>query len=218
MRTFALIGLMAATMMTPAANAADVPTNHKSSIMTSEPAHQSRDNRRTRSEGRAYREGRRDGAQNARQNYRQSERRDERRDAYRERRSYRDGRQDQRQVYRQRRNDNHFEYRGQRYNNWNNSWRQDRRYNWRDYRNNNRAVYRIGRYHGPNYGRGYSRLSIGFTIGSPYYASNYWIHDPWAYRLPSVYGPYRWVRYYDDVLLIDVRNGRIIDVEYNFFW
>ena len=238
MRTLAIFGLLAATMMTPAAYAADTPVNKQASVMQADTAHQYRDDRRGgrgeargqrrggneargqrgRSDNRAYRQGRRDGAQQARQNYQRAERRDERRDSYREQRAYRDGRQDQRQVSRHRRSDNRFEYRGHRYDNWNNNWRGDRRYNWRDYRHSNRNVYRPGRYYAPRYSHGYSRFSIGFTIGSPYYASNYWISDPWSYRLPSVYGPYRWVRYYDDVLLIDIRSGRVVDVEYNFFW
>jgi Ni/Co efflux regulator RcnB len=44
------------------------------------------------------------------------------------------------------------------------------------------------------------------------------LNDPWQYRLPPVHGPYRWVRYYDDVLLIDVRNGYVVDVINDFFW
>lgn len=248
MRTIAILGLLAATMMTPAAHAADVQSGQRSTIMATEAAQQSRDGRGHRgeargqrrgggearsqrgggngtwgqrggrSEGAAYREGRRDGSRQARQNYQRAERRDERRDAYREQRAYRDGRQDQRHAYNDRRRDDRFEYRGQRYDRWNNNWRGDRRYNWRDYRHSNRNAYRPGRYYAPRHARGYSRLSIGFTLGSPYYASSYWISDPWAYRLPSVYGPYRWVRYYDDVLLIDIRTGRVVDVEYNFFW
>jgi Ni/Co efflux regulator RcnB len=240
MRTFAIIGLLAATMMTPSAMAAEIQTHNKVSISVADAAQASRDDRRggrseargkrrggggemrgqraRSSEGRNYREGRRDGAQRAQQNYQRAERRDERRDGYREQRAYRDGRQDQRQVSQHRRGDNRFEYRGQRYDNWNNNWRGDRRYNWRDHRQSNRHAYHPGRYYAPSRGRGYSRLSIGFTLGSPYYASNYWISDPWSYRLPSVYGPYRWVRYYDDVLLIDVRSGRVVDVEHNFFW
>ena len=34
----------------------------------------------------------------------------------------------------------------------------------------------------------------------------------------SLYGPYRWVRYYDDVLLVDVYSGEVVDVIYDFFW
>lgn len=102
--------------------------------------------------------------------------------------------------------------------NWNRSWRNDSRYDWRSYRNQNRNYYRPGRYYSPYRNHYYSRISIGFYLGSPFYASNYWINDPWYYRLPAAYGSYRWIRYYDDVLLVDMRTGYVVDVIENFFW
>lgn len=101
---------------------------------------------------------------------------------------------------------------------WNNGWRNDRRYDWRSYRDRNRSYYSPGRYYSPYRNYGYRRFGIGITIGSGYYGSRYWINDPWSYRLPAAHGPYRWVRYYDDVLLIDLRSGRVVDVIYDFFW
>lgn len=101
---------------------------------------------------------------------------------------------------------------------WNRSWRNDNRYDWRRYRESNRNYFRPGRYYAPYNNYRYSRISIGFYIGAGFYGSNYWISDPWSYRLPAAYGNYRWVRYYDDVLLIDIRNGYVVDVIENFFW
>jgi hypothetical protein len=101
---------------------------------------------------------------------------------------------------------------------WTKYWRNDNRYNWRGYREQNRNYYRPGRYFAPYRGRNYSRISVGFSLGSGYYGSRYWINDPWRYRLPAAYGSYRWVRYYDDVLLVDLRNGRVVDVIRSFFW
>jgi len=100
---------------------------------------------------------------------------------------------------------------------WSNDWRRDHRYDWRNYRNSHRSIFRLGRYHDP-YGWGYRRFSIGFSLGSGYYGSNYWLDDPWQYRLPPAYGPYRWVRYYDDALLVNIYSGQVVDVLYNFFW
>ena len=105
------------------------------------------------------------------------------------------------------------------YRNWDRSgWRRDNRYDWQSYRARNRSVYRIGRYYAPYNGYAYRRLSIGFSLGSMFYGNRYWINDPWSYRLPQVYGPYRWVRYYDDVLLVDIYSGQVVDVIYDFFW
>ena len=100
---------------------------------------------------------------------------------------------------------------------WSNHWRQDRTYNWRHYRDRNRSVFRLGRYHDP-YRYGYRRFSIGFSLFPSYYRSNYWLNDPWMYRLPPAYGPYRWVRYYNDALLVNIYTGQVVDVEYDFFW
>ena len=104
------------------------------------------------------------------------------------------------------------------YNRWNNDWRRDHRYDWNGWRNQHRDVFRGGYYYAPYGGYSYNRLSIGVFLGSPWYSDRYWITDPWAYRLPDVYGPYRWVRYYDDVLLIDTYTGEVVDVIYDFFW
>ncbi|QYU71092.1 RcnB family protein [Leptolyngbya sp. 15MV] len=61
-------------------------------------------------------------------------------------------------------------------------------------------------------------MSIGFTLSNLFYSNRYWINDPWQYRLPAVYGPYRWVRYYDDVLLVNTYTGEVVDVIHDFFW
>ena len=88
---------------------------------------------------------------------------------------------------------------------------------WRSYRDRNRSIFSFGSYYDP-YGWGYSHFSIGFNLWPGYYGSNYWLNDPWAYRLPQTYGPYRWVRYYDDALLVNIYSGQVVDVINNFFW
>lgn len=55
-------------------------------------------------------------------------------------------------------------------------------------------------------------------LSAPLFVEDYWIDDPWTYRLPEVYGPYRWVRYYNDALLVDVDSGEVIDVIHDIFW
>lgn len=102
--------------------------------------------------------------------------------------------------------------------NWNRNWRQDNRYDWHSWRNANRQHYRPGRYYAPYRNYHYRRLSIGFYLDNLFFSSRYWIDDPWSYRLPDAYGPYRWVRYYDDALLVDIYSGEVIDVIHDFFW
>ena len=103
-------------------------------------------------------------------------------------------------------------------NGWNQGWRNDRRYDWRGHRDRYRNYYSPGRYYSPYRGQSYRRYGIGINIGSAFFGSRYWINDPSYYRLPPAYGPYRWVRYYEDVLLIDLRSGRVVDAIHDFFW
>jgi len=101
---------------------------------------------------------------------------------------------------------------------WDRAWRQDNRYDWDRYRQSNRRLYSPGRYTSPYRDYSYRRLNVGISLNSLFFGSRYWINDPWQYRLPEVYGPYRWVRYYDDVLLVDTYSGQVVDVIYDFFW
>jgi len=107
-------------------------------------------------------------------------------------------------------------------NNWRrwdrDGWRRDNRYDWYGWRNRHRSVFSLGFYSAPWRGYSYSRFSIGVTIGAPFYDERYWIADPWAYRLPPAWGPYRWVRYYDDALLVDIYTGEVVDAIYDIFW
>lgn len=100
----------------------------------------------------------------------------------------------------------------------NNHWRKDNRYDWHRYRSYNRSVFHIGTYYAPYRYYSYRPLGIGYRMDSLFYGNRYWINDPWQYRLPAAYGPYRWVRYYDDVLLVDIYSGQVVDVIHNFFW
>lgn len=197
------------------------------------------DRREFRGERRDDRSGFREERREDRRDFRQggTSPRDYRQDRREDRRDYRDDRRDDRRDYRNDRRDDRRDYRQdqrrygdwrdqQQYRrgwddnrNWNRSWRGDRRYNWNDYRASNRHVYRLPRYYAPRgYNYGYRRFSIGITIGSMLFAPDYWINDPFYYRLPPAYGPYRWVRYYNDALLVDVRSGYVVDVIHDIFW
>ncbi|WP_294077350.1 RcnB family protein [Sphingomonas sp.] len=130
---------------------------------------------------------------------------------------YRRDRTDDRRDYRQ--DQRSQQYRGGDRRDWSRGWRGDRRYDWGSYRQYNRNIYRLPRYYAPaGYRYGYQRFSIGLTIGALLFSQNYWINDPFYYRLPPAYGPYRWVRYYNDALLVDIRTGYVVDVVYDIFW
>jgi Ni/Co efflux regulator RcnB len=100
---------------------------------------------------------------------------------------------------------------------WRQDWRRDHRYDWRGTRERDRSRFHIGIYIDP-FGWRYRPWQVGYRLPTRFFGEQYWIDDPWFYNLPPVYGPYRWVRYYDDVLLIDLRTGRVVDRITNFFW
>lgn len=101
---------------------------------------------------------------------------------------------------------------------WNRSWRRDRRYDWMGWRSLNRGAYHLPRYYAPYGGYGYQRFSSGVILEPMFFGQNYWLDDPYAYRLPPAYGPYRWVRYFNDAILVDLRSGLVVDVVYDIFW
>jgi hypothetical protein len=109
-------------------------------------------------------------------------------------------------------------YNGGRNTNWNRNWRTDNRYDWQRYRYQNRNVYRPGRYYSPYRNYSYNRLGIGVVLDQLFFGRNYWIADPWQYRLPPAPYGTQWVRYFDDVVLVDVYTGQVLDVIYDFFW
>jgi len=119
----------------------------------------------------------------------------DRQDIRRERRDVRDARRELREDIRDRRN-------------WG-------RNDWRGYRQSNRSLYNRGYWRAPF---AYRVFRPGVTIGLGYYGSRYSINDPGRYRLPPAGYGLRWIRHYDDVLLVDVRRGIVVDVIRNFFW
>lgn len=100
---------------------------------------------------------------------------------------------------------------------WNRDWRRNDRYDWRRWRDNHRDRFHIGIYYDP-FGWGYQPFSIGWRLWPNYYSSQYWINDPWDYQLPYAPPGTQWVRYYNDVLLVDLYTGQVVDVIHGFFW
>lgn len=89
------------------------------------------------------------------------------------------------------------------------------RNDWQRYRDSNRAYFARGHWNAPFR---YNNFRVGVRIAPVYYGSRYYIADPWRYHLPPAGFGQRWVRHYNDVLLVDVRRGRVIDVIRNFYY
>jgi Ni/Co efflux regulator RcnB len=100
---------------------------------------------------------------------------------------------------------------------WNTNWRHNDRYDWRNHRRHHRSLFHLGFYYDP-FGWGYSPFQIGWRLWPAYYSNRYWINDPWQYRLPYAPPGYRWVRYWNDALLVDTWTGTVVDMSPGFFW
>ena len=75
-----------------------------------------------------------------------------------------------------------------------------------------------GAYRGPA-GYRYRPVTVGYRFAPGYYGRNYWVNDYARYRLPRPGSGYqRWVRYGNDVVLVDTRNGRTLQVYDRFFY
>ncbi len=85
---------------------------------------------------------------------------------------------------------------------------------WRGYRDRNRGAFARGNWNAPFR---YNSFRDGGRIGAGFYGQRYWIADPWRYRLPAVGPNQRWVRHYNDVILVNVRRGQVIRVLRNFY-
>ena len=88
---------------------------------------------------------------------------------------------------------------------------------WRDYRRSHRDVYRRPAYVGPR-GYAYRPVGVGYRFQPHYYSSRYVIADPYRYRLPAAGRNMRWIRYGNDVVLVNARTGRVVEVHNSFFW
>lgn len=93
----------------------------------------------------------------------------------------------------------------------------ERNEDWRDYKRTHASVYRRPAYVGPA-GYRYRPVTVGYKFTPVYYSSKYIITNYSVYRLPAPrYSYQRWVRYGNDVVLIDTRYGTVVVVHNGFF-
>lgn len=82
--------------------------------------------------------------------------------------------------------------------------------------------YSIGRHHfrrayNPPQGFYYRRRIVGDVVFRGFWATQYRIFDYWLFGLPVPPIACEWVQYDRDLLLIDTRNGAVVEVIYGFF-
>lgn len=95
--------------------------------------------------------------------------------------------------------------------------RRETRGDWQDYRRSHPEAFRGGGgYAGPR-GWAYRPVDTGHRFAPEYYHQRYWV-DPIRYHLAVAPGYARWVRYGNDVVLVNVRTGRVLAVHRAFFY
>lgn len=93
----------------------------------------------------------------------------------------------------------------------------DRRFgrdDWRGWRDRNGGLYAAGNWRAPFR---YTQFRPGVRIAPDYYGTRYVVVDPWRYHLPPAQFGQRWVRHYNDVVLVDPRRGTVVDVIRGFY-
>jgi Ni/Co efflux regulator RcnB len=64
----------------------------------------------------------------------------------------------------------------------------------------------------------YRPVTVGFRLQPSFYGSRYYVNDYNAFQLRAPARYQRWIRYGDDLLLVNVRTGRVIQVVHNRYW
>lgn len=95
--------------------------------------------------------------------------------------------------------------------------RHEQREDWRAYRRTHRNVYTRPVYVASR-GYRYRPVTVGATLNRLFWGPNYRIGNYATYRLPYPGRHRAWVRYGNDVLLINTRTGRVITVYSSFFY
>jgi Ni/Co efflux regulator RcnB len=64
----------------------------------------------------------------------------------------------------------------------------------------------------------YRPVSVGYRLQPSFYGSRYYITDYSAYHLRAPGRDLRWIRYGNDLLLVNIHTGRVIDVIHYAGW
>jgi Ni/Co efflux regulator RcnB len=64
----------------------------------------------------------------------------------------------------------------------------------------------------------YRPVTVGYTLQPAFFGQRYFVSNYNTYQLRAPGRHQRWVRYGDDLLLVNVRNGRVLQVIHNRYW
>jgi Ni/Co efflux regulator RcnB len=90
--------------------------------------------------------------------------------------------------------------------------RQDRRYDSRNMRRSHSA------YVAPYRNWSYRPVTVGYRLQPSFYGSRYYISDYGMYNLRAPSRWQQWIRYGNDLLLVNTRTGRVLEVVHYRGW
>ena len=93
--------------------------------------------------------------------------------------------------------------------------RHDRRELQRDRRDDRRDG---AAYVAPYNGWRYRTVTSGYQLRPAFYGQRHWVNDYGRYHVAAPRPNLRWVRYGNDLVLVNVRSGRVIEVRHNVGW
>lgn len=64
----------------------------------------------------------------------------------------------------------------------------------------------------------YRPVTVGFQLRQGFYGSRYYVSDYGRYNVRAPGRFQRWIRYGDDLLLVNVRTGRVLQVVRGRYW
>lgn len=100
---------------------------------------------------------------------------------------------------------------------WDGNWHNNQSYNWAAWRAAHPALFQPGSYRPPHGGYAYAAIKPGTILPAEFLAEQYWVQDPSIYHLPPATGSYQWIRYYNDILLVNIDSGRVMEVVTGLF-
>ena len=64
----------------------------------------------------------------------------------------------------------------------------------------------------------YRPVTVGYRLQPSFYGSTYFVSNYGMYQLRAPGRYQRWIRYGDDLLLVNIRTGRVLQVIHNRYW
>lgn len=93
--------------------------------------------------------------------------------------------------------------------------RQDYREDWQDYRRDHRENFRGSKFNAPFR---YRSFNTGARLSVSYYQPRYYVNNYSNYHLRAPGYNQRYVRHYNDLLLVNIRTGVVVRAYRNFYW